>query len=158
MRLILNYYRDRALWNSRPNSVRVSFVGMGNGRRLQNIGRCMGRIARSHSGWCWPHKGTSRLTQMKTRDLSTQVAKCIELTVDFRKCIVQFNKSVNYVRQTSHLNIKLKLKWIKVVISLNLLPSICRLKQLCLGNHSELATCSQKLFPHYDRSFLLPKY
>jgi len=52
MRLILNYYRDRALLNSRPNSGRVSFVGMGNGRRLQNKGRYIGRIARSRSGWC----------------------------------------------------------------------------------------------------------
>jgi hypothetical protein len=42
MRLILNYYWDRALWNSRPNSVRVSFVWMGKGRRLQNKGRYLG--------------------------------------------------------------------------------------------------------------------
>jgi len=85
MRLILNYYRDRASWNSRPNSVRVSFVGMGKGWRLQNKGRYMGRISRSHSGWCWRHKGTSRITQTKTRDLRTQVAKRIELTVGFSK-------------------------------------------------------------------------
>jgi hypothetical protein len=58
MCLILNGYRDIATKISRPYSVRFLFVGLVEERSLQNKGVHTRRIARSHFGCCFPHKGT----------------------------------------------------------------------------------------------------
>ena len=63
--LILNGNQDRAVWISRPDSVRFLCVGLDEERSLQKKGGCMIWSGCFHFGCCCPHKETWRYTQMK---------------------------------------------------------------------------------------------
>ena len=63
--LTANGYRDRAVWISKPNYVKFSFVGLDEEWSLQNKVGYTRRIARSHVGRRCPHKETWRSTLMK---------------------------------------------------------------------------------------------
>jgi len=56
---------DRAVWISRPNSVRFLFVGLDKERRLQKKCGYTGRNPRLHCGCCCPHKERRRSAQTK---------------------------------------------------------------------------------------------
>ena len=58
MCLILNGYRNRATNISRPNSVRLLFVGLDDERILRRKCGYTRRIAGWHFGCCFPHKET----------------------------------------------------------------------------------------------------
>jgi len=61
--LILNGYRDTAVWFSIPNSVRFLFVGLGEERSLRKKYEYTRRIALSNFGFCSQNKETWRSTQ-----------------------------------------------------------------------------------------------
>ena len=63
MCLILKGYRDRAVWISRPNSIRFLFVGLDERRSVLKKGGYSRRIALSQYGCCCQHNGTWRPTQ-----------------------------------------------------------------------------------------------
>jgi hypothetical protein len=78
MCLILNGYRDRAVWISRPNSVRFLFVRLDEERSLQKKSEYTSRIARILDDADRIKKREDQLRRT-TRDLLTRVEKCIEV-------------------------------------------------------------------------------
>jgi len=75
--LIMNSYRDRAVWISKINSVRFMFAGFDEKRSLQKKGGYTRRNARSRFGWCCPKKETWSTTQMNnTRIQINQPTGC----------------------------------------------------------------------------------
>jgi hypothetical protein len=63
--LILNGNQDRAVWISRPDSLRFLCVGLDEEQSLQKKGGYMTWIACFHFRSCCTHKETWRYTQMK---------------------------------------------------------------------------------------------
>jgi len=69
-------YRDRAVPTFRTNFVRFLFVGLDEERSLQKKGGYTRRTARSHSGFCCPHRETWRQTE-------DELQSALTLTVAF---------------------------------------------------------------------------
>jgi len=65
--VILNGYRDRAVWISRPNSAGFLFVALDEERSLQNKFGYKRQTALSHFACCCLHKETWRLTQINNK-------------------------------------------------------------------------------------------
>jgi hypothetical protein len=79
MCIILNGYRDRDPSISRPNSVRILFVGLGEWRSLKNKrGYTDELLARILDAAARIKKREDQLRRT-TRDLRTRVAKCTEV-------------------------------------------------------------------------------
>jgi hypothetical protein len=79
MCLILNVYRHRAVWISKPNYVRFLFVTLDEERSLQNKGGHTDELlARILDAAAYIKKREDQLRRT-TRDLRTRVAKCTEV-------------------------------------------------------------------------------
>jgi len=76
MCLIVSGYRDTAVWNSTPNSVRFLFLGLDEERSLQTKGGYTRRIARLHLDVAACIQRREDQLRRTTRDLRTRVAKC----------------------------------------------------------------------------------
>ena len=95
--IILNGYRDRAVWVSRPNAVTFLFIWLGEWRSLQNIGGYTRRIARSHFGCSCQHKETLRSTETTTskQSFAHEFQSALRWTVGFFRALIEnCNKSV----------------------------------------------------------------
>jgi hypothetical protein len=99
MCLILNGYRNRDVWISRPNSVIFLFVGLDEVYKTKKKkGGYTKRIARSHFGCCCPYKETRKSPQTNnTRSSHTSCKVHWGWRWDFRTFIVNCNKFVTSV-------------------------------------------------------------
>ena len=106
MCLILNIYRDRDIWISRPNYVSLCFWGFMKKEIYNKISRQTRRILHCHFGRCCSNKGTWKSTQTnKTQSLHTRFKIHGSLKCNSRPFIVNCNKFVLSVQQICLLNI-----------------------------------------------------
>ena len=79
--LIVNGYRGRAMWISRPNSVRFLFVGLNEGRTLWKKGWYTRGTARSQFWMLLPAWRNVKINSEEQDAIFAQVAKCTEFDV-----------------------------------------------------------------------------
>jgi hypothetical protein len=79
MCLIMQGYRDRAVWIYRRNSVRFLFVGLDEERSLQNKGGHTDELLARILDAAAPVKKREDQLRRTAHDLRTRVAKCTEV-------------------------------------------------------------------------------